>query len=40
MGSKTNRKTKAIKTDELVKVKEVEEEEEEEEGEAVISKSN
>jgi len=38
MGSKTNRKTKPIKTDELVKVKEVEEEEEEEE-EAVISKS-
>ena len=38
MGSKTNRKLKTVKTDELVKVKEVEEEEEEEE-EAVISKS-
>ena len=36
MGSKTNRKLKTIKTDESVKVKEVEEEEEEE---PVIGKS-
>jgi hypothetical protein len=36
MGSKTNRKKKPIKTDESVKVKEVEEEEE---AEPVIGKS-